>query len=66
MKLNSMRLLESRKIPYTAKTYDASGEFHSATEAAALIGAPVELVYKTLVVLREPPKSGKPILVMIA
>ncbi len=65
-KLNSMRLLESRKIPYVAKTYDASGEFHSATDAAQLIGAPVESVYKTLVVLREPPKSGKPILVMIA
>ena len=65
-KLNSMRLLESRKISYTAKTYDASGEFHSATEAAELIGAPAEAVYKTLVVLREPPKSGKPVLVMIA
>ena len=65
-KLNSMRLLELRKIPYIAKTYDASGEFHSATEAAQLIGAPVESVYKTLVVLREPPKSGKPLLVMIA
>lgn len=61
-----MRLLESRKIPYIARTYDASGEFHSATEAAQLIGAPVESVYKTLVVLREPPKSGKPLLVMIA
>ncbi|CAG0941167.1 Cys-tRNA(Pro)/Cys-tRNA(Cys) deacylase YbaK [Anaerolineae bacterium] len=65
-KLNSMRLLESRKIKFKATTYDASGEFHSATEAAQLIGAPVEAVYKTLVVLREPPKSGKPILVMIA
>ncbi len=65
-KLNSMRLLESRKIPYIAKTYDSSGEFHSGTEAAQLIGAPVDCVYKTLVVLREPPKSGKPILVMIA
>ena len=78
-KLNSMRLLELRKIPYTAKTYDASGEFHSATEAAQLIGAPVATVYKTLVVLRDPstsrlhgaasgraPKKGKPTLVMIA
>jgi Cys-tRNA(Pro)/Cys-tRNA(Cys) deacylase len=65
-KLNSMRLLEQRKIPYTTKTYDSSGEFHSATEAAQLIGASVESVYKTLVVLREPPKSGKPLLVMIA
>lgn len=65
-KLNSMRLLDSRKIQYVAKTYDASGEFHSATEAAELIGAPVETVYKTLVVLRDPPTSGKPMLVLIA
>ncbi|MDE3088613.1 MAG: aminoacyl-tRNA deacylase [Chloroflexota bacterium] len=74
-KLNSMRLLEARKIPYAAKTYDASGEFHSATEAADLIGVPAAAVYKTLVVVRDPstrfasgraPKSGKPILVMIA
>jgi Cys-tRNA(Pro)/Cys-tRNA(Cys) deacylase len=65
-KLNSMRLLDSRKIPYTAKTYDESGEFHSATEAAQLIGARATSVYKTLVVLREPLQKGKPILVMIA
>ena len=73
IKLNSMRLLEQRKIPYIAKTYDAAGEFHSAIDAAQFIGAPVESVYKTLVVLRDPstdsgraPKTGKPILVMIA
>ena len=66
MKLNSMRMLDSREIPYVATEYDASREFHSATEAAQLIGAPVESVYKTLVVLREPPKSGKPLLVLIA
>jgi len=65
-KLNSMRLLDSRKIQYIAKTYDTSDEFHSAMDAAQLIGASVESVYKTLVVLREPPQSGKPILVMIA
>lgn len=65
-KLNSMRVLDARKIPYVVTEYDASGEFHSAVEAAQLIGAPVESVYKTLVVLREPPKSGKPLLMMIA
>ncbi len=64
-KLNSMRLLDSRKIQYVARTYDDSGEFHSATDAAQLLGVPFESVYKTLVVLREPPKSGKPILVMV-
>ncbi len=60
-----MRFLDSRGISYVAKEYDASGEFHSAVEAAQLIGAPVEAVYKTLVVLREPPNAGKPMLVMI-
>ncbi len=65
-KLNSMRLLDARKIPYVAQVYDVSGEFHSGTEAAALLGVPVDAVYKTLVVLREPPKSGKPLLVLIA
>lgn len=60
-----MRLLDSRKIAYVAREYDPSGEFHSATEAAALIGAPVEAVYKTLVVLRDPPQKGKPVLVMV-
>jgi Cys-tRNA(Pro)/Cys-tRNA(Cys) deacylase len=65
-KLNSMRLLEQRKIPYTATVYDPAGEFHTAEQAAQLIGAPVESVYKTLVVLREPATSGKPLLVLIA
>lgn len=65
-KLNSMRLLESRHVPYVAKTYDDSGDFHSAEQAAELIGAPAESVYKTLVVLREPPQKGKPMLVMVA
>jgi len=68
-----MRLLDSRGIKYIAKEYDPSGEFHSATDAAALIGAAPEQVYKTLVVLRDPstssgrtPPARKPIVVMIA
>lgn len=65
-KLNSMRLLESRKIPYRATTYDTSGEFHSATDAAGLLQVPVNAVYKTLVVLREQHSKGKPILALIA
>lgn len=60
-----MRMLDSQKIQYTATEYDAAKEFHSAEEAAALIGAPVEQVYKTLVVLRETPRA-KPLLVMVA
>ncbi len=65
-KLNSMRLLESRGIPFASKVYDASGEFHTGQEAAELIGALPERVYKTLVVLRDPPQKGKPLLVLIA
>ncbi len=68
-----MRLLQARGIAFIAHEYDASGAFHSAADAAQLIGAPVEAVYKTLVVLRDPstrsgraPKAGKPILVLIA
>ncbi len=64
-KTNAQRLLESQNIPYESKIYDASGEFHSADEAAQLIGAPVEAVYKTLVVMREQPRT-KPLLVMVA
>lgn len=65
-KLNSIRVLDARKIPYVVTEYDTSGEFHSAVHVAQLIGAPIESVYKTLVVVREPPQSGKPLLVMIA
>src|SRR5581483_4644654 len=69
-KTNAMRVLEAHKIEYTALVYDDAGEFHSAEEAAQLLGAPVEQVYKTLVVLHDDAnKSGprkKPMLVMVA
>src|SRR5512140_284778 len=65
IKTNAQRLLESRQIPYESKVYDAAGEFHSADEAARLIGAPVDSVFKTLVVMRETPRA-KPLLVMVA
>ena len=62
-----MRLLDAQKISFTTTIYDDAGEFHSADEAAALIGAPVEQVYKTLVVLRESSTPrAKPMLVMVA
>ena len=62
-KTNVTRLLDSRKIHYETNEYDGS-TFHSAEEVAALIGVPVEHVYKTIVVLREE-KGKKPLLVMI-
>jgi Cys-tRNA(Pro)/Cys-tRNA(Cys) deacylase len=64
IKNNVTRLLDSRKIDYTAHEYDSS-QFHSADEVAQLIGVPVEHVYKTIVVLRED-KGRKPLLVMVA
>lgn len=63
-KTHAVRLLESRGVEHRVTSYDDSGEFHTGAEAAALVGAPVEAVYKTLVVLRDPP-SGKPMLVMV-
>ena len=64
-KTQAIRLLESKGIDHRVTTYDASGEFHSGEEAAALVGAAAESVYKTLVVIREGSSSRKPMLVMI-
>lgn len=63
-KTHAIRLLESKGIPHRVTVYDDSGEFHTGEEAAALVGAPAEAVYKTLVVLREPP-GGRPLLVIV-
>jgi Cys-tRNA(Pro)/Cys-tRNA(Cys) deacylase len=63
-KTHAIRLLESKGIPHRVTVYDTSGDFHSGEEAAALVGAPAEAVYKTLAVLRDPP-AGKPMLVII-
>ncbi len=62
IKTNAMRVLDTRKVAYTVHEY--SPEIHSAVEAAQAMGAPVERVYKTLVVLRETPRA-KPLLVMV-
>ncbi len=59
-KLNSMRLLEQRGIPYSIVRF--SPEIHSAAGVAEAAGVPPEIVYKTLVVKRS---QGKPLLVMI-
>ena len=63
-KTQAVRLLESKGIKHRVTVYDDAGEFHSGEEAAALVGAPAETVYKTLVVLREP-ASGRPMLVLV-
>lgn len=61
VKTNAMRVLDSHKIAYAVHEY--SPEFHSAVETAQALGAPLECVYKTLVVLREAPRA-RPLLVM--
>lgn len=58
---NVTRLLDARKIPYTA--FELPAEKLGAMEAAQHMGAPPEQVYKTIVVTRE--GKGKPILAIV-
>jgi len=58
---NVTRLLDAQKIPYTA--FELPPEKHSALETARLLNVPAEMVYKTIVVLRE--GKGKPILAVV-
>jgi Cys-tRNA(Pro)/Cys-tRNA(Cys) deacylase len=58
---NVTRLLDSRKIPYSA--FELPAEKLGALEVARLIGAPAEQVFKTIVVTRQ--GKGKPILVVV-
>jgi Cys-tRNA(Pro)/Cys-tRNA(Cys) deacylase len=64
-KTHAMRVLEARGLAFRVTEYDASRAFHSAEEAAALVGAPAEAVYKTLVVLRDGDSRAKPLVVMV-
>ena len=64
-KTQATRILDARGIAYRAVAYDASGEFHSGAETAALLGVDPSSVYKTLVVLRQDLARAKPLLVMI-
>jgi Cys-tRNA(Pro)/Cys-tRNA(Cys) deacylase len=64
-KTQAMRVLDARGVPYTATTYDGRRQFHTAEDAASILGVPLSAMYKTLVVLRDPP-TGKPIIVMVS
>jgi Cys-tRNA(Pro)/Cys-tRNA(Cys) deacylase len=64
-KTQAMRALDARGISYVAKEYDASREFHSAAEAAELLGAAPDAVFKTLVVLRDVSPAARPLLVVV-
>jgi Cys-tRNA(Pro)/Cys-tRNA(Cys) deacylase len=57
---NITRLLNSRKIPYQA--FELPAEKLGARETARLLGVKLDLVYKTIVVIR---LKGKPILVVV-
>lgn len=47
-KTNAMRILETKKIPYTTHTYECD-EFIDAIQIADMLSLPYEKVYKTLV-----------------
>lgn len=57
---NVTRLLDSKKIPYTA--FELTDEKRGADETARLLGVDPALVYKTIVVM---PARGKPVLAVI-
>ena len=52
-KTQAMRLLDAKRVPYTATVYDEADEFHTAEEAAKILGVPLSAMYKTLVVFCE-------------
>lgn len=61
-KTNAIRLLDAKRVPYEALSYDP--DIHSAVSVADALGVPAAQVYKTLVVLDETP-GRRPLLVMI-
>lgn len=58
---NTTRLLDSRKIRYTA--YELPAEKLGAEETARLLKADIAIVFKTIVITRD--KPGKPLLVPV-
>src|SRR5262245_13417096 len=64
-KTNAARPLEACGIGHRVRMYDPDRAFHSADEAAALLGVPGGSVLKTLVVLRAGAPRAKPLLVLV-
>ncbi len=58
---NVTRMLEARKVPFTA--LDVPAEKLSALEVAGILKVPPAMVFKTIVARRE--KGGKPILALV-
>ncbi|MEZ4865187.1 MAG: YbaK/EbsC family protein [Caldilineaceae bacterium] len=63
-KNNVTRFLESKRVPFTAFTYDYDAGVQSAVEVANAIGLPPAQVFKTLVTLPDE-ATRKPMLVII-
>ncbi len=63
-KNNVTRFLDSKKVAYQVHTYDYDAGIHSAVEVASAVGLPPEQVFKTLVVMPDPP-TRKPMLVVV-
>lgn len=59
---NITRLLDAKKIPYTA--FETPAEKLGAEETARFLGVSPQVVFKTIVVLRARP-SGKPVLAVV-
>ncbi len=59
---NITRLLDARKIPYTA--FETPAEKLGAEETARFLGVSPQVVFKTIVVLRARP-GGKPVLAVV-
>jgi Cys-tRNA(Pro)/Cys-tRNA(Cys) deacylase len=60
-KLNAMRWLEQRDIPYT--TYEFDDSLHNAQDVAGVLGIPPAQIFKTLVVLTT---AKAPLLVLVS
>ncbi|MEN6408842.1 MAG: aminoacyl-tRNA deacylase [Anaerolineaceae bacterium] len=58
---NVTRMLDANKVPYQA--FELPAEKLGALESARLLNVPPEIVYKTIVILREKPK--KPVLAVV-
>ncbi len=58
---NVTRFLDGKKIPY--RIFELPVEKLGAEETAEALGVPLELIYKSIVLLRE--KPGKPILAVV-
>jgi Cys-tRNA(Pro)/Cys-tRNA(Cys) deacylase len=63
-KTNAMRLLEGKRVVYTALRWTYAVDQHAAGDVAEQLGLPPAQVFKTLVVLSPAPKA-RPLLVIV-